>query len=95
MPYLNSHSIQRLWTVDHLTHLYLEEDVHNHILIEPIKFVFNTNNPLQPVVSGPSNPHPSTTPQRRTSDGPQDNTVAHTRGNLAGTSRPSPESRSP
>ncbi|KIJ13489.1 hypothetical protein PAXINDRAFT_13819 [Paxillus involutus ATCC 200175] len=47
MPYLNSHSIQRLWTVDHLTHLYLEEDVHRHILIEPIKFVFNTNNPLQ------------------------------------------------
>ncbi|KIJ10917.1 hypothetical protein PAXINDRAFT_16140 [Paxillus involutus ATCC 200175] len=47
MPYLNSHSIQRLWTVDHLTHLYLEEDVHSHILIEPIKFVFNTNNPFQ------------------------------------------------
>ncbi|KIJ16906.1 hypothetical protein PAXINDRAFT_10613 [Paxillus involutus ATCC 200175] len=47
MPYLNYPSIQRLWTVDHLTHLYLKEDVHNHILIEPIKFVFNTNNPLQ------------------------------------------------
>ncbi|KIJ09592.1 hypothetical protein PAXINDRAFT_17323 [Paxillus involutus ATCC 200175] len=46
MPYLNYPSIQRLWTVDQLIQLYLEEDVHNHILIEPIGLFNHINDPL-------------------------------------------------
>ncbi|KIJ10940.1 hypothetical protein PAXINDRAFT_16101 [Paxillus involutus ATCC 200175] len=46
MPYLNYPSIQRLWTVDQLIQLYLEEDVHNHILIEPIGLFNHVNDPL-------------------------------------------------